>query len=71
MQITLPNRRTVTLTNLATFGDFTVGDIPRGGSAIVFNGKCYDTRSNRKYAEWCASNFTAEHATRHMKRMGA
>ena len=68
MQVTLPNRRTATLTNLATFGDFTVGDMETGRSGIVFNGAYYDDRATRQYAEWCASRFDPEHARRHMKR---
>ncbi len=68
MQVTLPNRKTATLENLATFGEFTVGDIPGGRSVIVFEGAYYDDRANRTYAEWCASRFDPAHARRHIKR---
>ena len=68
MNITLPNRKKVTLENVAVFGEFSVGDIPAGGCAIVFNGACYDTRSNRTYAEWCASRFDPAHARRNQRR---
>lgn len=71
MIVTLANKKKVELENCANFGDFSAWDIVGGkGHVITFNGRYYDTRSNRKYAEWCASRFDPEHAKRHMKKMG-
>ena len=73
MQVTLPNRKRVTLENIATFGEFAVGDMKSGvcgRSVITFRGAYYDDRRSRDAAEWCASKFDPAHAARHAKKVG-
>lgn len=67
MIVTMTNKRKVEVANCTLFGEFGVWDVVgHNWKAITFKGRFYDTRSNRKYAEWCAANFKPDHAERHM-----
>ena len=70
MIITMTNKKKAEVTNCTMFGDFGVWDVVgQHWKVITFRDRFYDTRSNRKYAEWCAANFKPEHAERHIKHM--
>ena len=80
MQVTLPNRTKVTLTNLKEVGVFTFGDIvetrlmPSGQpyinpTVIVYKGQYYaDRQGQREWIEEVFGRVTAEHAEGHFRR---